>query len=95
MSERRPATTIGELDIHLGFIMEELKAVRDQQREMLTILATKNEVDEKIRALSERIDKESYGAFMDKVQRVFKWIAVVAAGSAVIVAISRSVPAVG
>lgn len=90
MTERRPATTIGELDIHLGFIMEKLNSIESRQAEMMTILATKSEVEEQIKALNKRIDEESYGAFMDKIQRVAKWVAVVAAGVGVVVAIAKS-----
>lgn len=44
ISPRRPATTIGELDIHLGFLMEELRTIRTQQDAMMQQLATKQEV---------------------------------------------------
>ena len=27
MSERRPATTIGELDVHIGYLQKEVKSV--------------------------------------------------------------------
>jgi hypothetical protein len=89
MQERRPATTIGELDIHLGFIMEELRGLRRQQQEMLQMLATKREVDDKIAALNRRIDEESATQFFGKIKTVAIWITVIAAAGGVIVAFAR------
>lgn len=53
MNDRRPATTIGELDIHLWNVMQKLEEVQ----ETLGTLATKSYVDENIRTLSERIEQ--------------------------------------
>lgn len=55
MSDRRPATTIGELDIHLGFLMEELKEVRST----LDQLATKEWVSAKIYDIETKIEANS------------------------------------
>lgn len=51
MSDRRPATTIGELDIHLGNVMDKLSNVET----MLTKMATRDYVDEQVRMVNERI----------------------------------------
>ena len=51
MSDRRPATTIGELDIHLWNVMQKLEEVQTT----LGTLATKNYVDEQVRQVNERI----------------------------------------
>lgn len=51
MSERRPATTIGELDIHLWNVMQKL----DEVQVTLGTLATKNYVDEQVRLVNQRI----------------------------------------
>ena len=51
VSERRPATTIGELDIHLGNVMEKLSEVQAT----LSTLATRNYVDEQVRLVNEKI----------------------------------------
>lgn len=51
MSDRRPATTIGELDIHLGNVMEKLSEVQ----QTLSTLATRNYVDEQVRLVNEKI----------------------------------------
>lgn len=89
MTERRPATTIGELDIHLGFIMEELRGLRTQQQEMLQLLATKRELDEKIAALNLRIDQESATMFFNKMKNVAIWITVIAAAAGVVLAFAK------
>jgi hypothetical protein len=90
MTERRPATTIGELDIHLGFIMEELRGLRAQQQEMLQMLATKREVDDAIARLDKRIDEESATMFFNKMKNVAIWVTVIAAAAGVIVAFARA-----
>jgi hypothetical protein len=51
VSDRRPATTIGELDIHLGNVMEKLSEVQ----QTLSTLATKNYVDDQVRLVNEKI----------------------------------------
>jgi hypothetical protein len=51
MSDRRPATTIGELDIHLWNVMQKLEEVQTT----LGTLATKNYVDEQVRLVKETI----------------------------------------
>ena len=95
IQERRPATTIGELDIHLGFLMEELRAVRDQQQEMIRMLATKQDVAEQIAALNKRIDDESTSAFFKRVVVVATGIVAIAAAVGVIVAFARAFPQAG
>lgn len=58
MSERRPATTIGELDIHLGNVMEtltELKTSSKQMQQTLSTLATQAYVDDQVRMVKESI----------------------------------------
>ena len=89
IAERRPATTIGELDIHLGFIMEELRDMRKQQDEMIRMLATKEEVNEKFNALNHRFDTESATAFFEKIKAVAIWITVIAAATGVIIAFAK------
>jgi hypothetical protein len=89
MTERRPATTIGELDIHLGFIMEELRGLRTQQQEMLQMLATKRELDDKIAELNKRIDEESATVFFGKIKSVAIWITVIAAAAGVVLAFAK------
>ena len=63
MTERRPATTIGELDIHLGFLMEELRDIRQRQESMVSMLATKQEVADQIAALKTQIEANSPRSF--------------------------------
>jgi hypothetical protein len=43
MTERRPATTIEQLDIHFGYMMAELKDMRERLDHTFTLLASKQE----------------------------------------------------
>lgn len=63
MPERRPATSISELDIHLGYLMEELRDMRERQEQMIHSLATKQEVADAIASLNKRIDSNSPRSF--------------------------------
>ena len=42
MSERRPATSIAEIDVHIGYIQQQLRDMSDSLSEM----ATKTDIDE-------------------------------------------------
>ena len=58
MSERRPATTIGELDIHLGNVMDQIAQLSknvDGVQQSLSRLATRDYVDDQVRQVNERI----------------------------------------
>jgi hypothetical protein len=58
VSERRPATTIGELDIHLGNVMDTLSELQNSSKNMertLATLATRDYVDDQVRQVNERI----------------------------------------
>ncbi len=60
MSERRPATTIGELDIHLGNAMSEISKVGDKLATievLLAKLATRDYVDEQVRLVHQKIQE--------------------------------------
>jgi hypothetical protein len=70
IAERRPATTIGELDIHLGFLMEELREMRSQQQEMIQSLATKAEVESKIAELRKQISENSPSSFWRRLTEI-------------------------
>lgn len=43
MTERRPATTIEQLDIHFGYMMAELKDMRERLDHTFTLLSSKQE----------------------------------------------------
>ena len=58
VSDRRPATTIGELDIHLGNVMEQIAQLSknvDGVKESLSRLATRDYVDDQVRLVKETI----------------------------------------
>jgi hypothetical protein len=70
ISDRRPATTIGELDIHLGFLLEELTQMREQQERMVQMLATKTELAELRRDLEGQIKNGSFSAFWRRLTEI-------------------------
>jgi hypothetical protein len=70
MSDRRPATTIGELDIHLGFLLDELTQMREQQDRMLQMLATKTELAELRADLEAKIKNGSVSAFLRRLTEI-------------------------
>jgi hypothetical protein len=53
MTERRPATTIGELDIHLSNVMEHVQRVEGK----IDLLATKNWVADELARRDARMDQ--------------------------------------
>ena len=58
MSDRRPATTIGELDIHLSNVMDtlsQLQASSKNTQDMIARLATRDYVDDQVRLVNEKI----------------------------------------
>jgi hypothetical protein len=61
MSERRPATTIGELDIHLSNVMEHVKAIEGK----IDLLATKNWVTDELSRRDARMDQLALSVTMD------------------------------
>lgn len=91
--ERRPATTIGELDIHLSILMDEMRRIGDKQEAMMGLLATKSELAEEVAALNKRIDNESTDAFFARVKATAVGLVAVATAIGVIVAIVRALPA--
>jgi len=89
MIERRPATTIGELDIHLGFIMEELRDVRAQQGAMLAKLATKEEVAEQIGELRAKIEANAPRSFWKHVTEIAVGVVALCTAVGFIIAVFR------
>lgn len=89
MIERRPATTIGELDIHLGFLMEELRDIKAQQGAMLNKLATKEEVAEQIAELREKIDAQSIRSFWKRLTEIAVGIVALSTAVGFIIAVFR------
>ena len=89
IAERRPATTIGELDIHLGFLMEELREMRAQQQEMIQNLATKAEVAIQIADLRQQIVENSPRSFWKRITEMAVGVVAVCTAVGFLVAVFR------
>jgi hypothetical protein len=89
MTERRPATTIGELDIHLGFLMEELRDIRQRQESMVSMLATKQEVADQIAALRTQIAENSPRSFWKRLTEIAVGIVAMSTAVGFFVAVFR------
>lgn len=89
IAERRPATTIGELDIHLGFLMEELRDIRQRQESMVNMLATKQEVAEQIATLKSQIDANSPRSFWKRITEIAVGVVAVCTAIGFLVAVFR------
>jgi hypothetical protein len=89
MPERRPATTISELDLHLGYLMEELREMRNQQQEMVHKLATKEEVATQINELKQQIAANSPRSFWKGLTEIAVGITALATAVGFIIAIFR------
>lgn len=91
IQERRPATTIGELDIHLGFVMDELKEMREQHDSMLRMLATKQEVSDLRADLELKIKNGSLTAFLRRLTEIAVAITAVCTAAGFVFAVLRFV----
>lgn len=89
IAERRPATTIGELDIHLGFLMDELKTMREQQDSMLRMLATKQEVSELRAELEAKIKNGSFSSFFRRLTEIAIGVTAVCTAVGFVIAVMR------
>jgi hypothetical protein len=89
IAERRPATTIGELDIHLGFLMEELREMRSQQQEMIQNLATKAEVATQIATLRQEISDNSPRSFWRRLTEIAVGVVAVCTAVGFVIAVFR------
>lgn len=75
MSDRRPATTIGELDVHIGYLAQQMMDIQAAIADMATradleklagrieSLATRDE----LRALEDRLSRETVPGFFGRV----------------------------
>lgn len=101
MSERRAATTIGELDIHLGNVQESIRELRDSVANMATkedIKSLTARMDnfatkEELRKVEERLSADSapslFWRWVAGAQKLAAAFTVVAAACALIVGIIR------
>jgi len=85
MSDRRPATTIGELDIHLGFVMDELRDMRGT----LDRLATKEWVSAKISDLEVKIEANTPRSVWKRITEMAVGVTALAAMLGVVVAVVK------
>lgn len=85
MSDRRPAQTIGELDIHLGFVMDELRDMRGT----LDRLATKEWVSTKIADLEVKIEANTPRSLWKRVTEMAVGVTALAAMLGVVVAVVK------
>lgn len=79
LEDRTPAHTIGELDIHLGYIQATLK----EQSSMLLNMATKADIQQlreefatkaELKRLEEKMTDGSTSSFFDKARNVFLFV---------------------
>ena len=89
MSECRPATTIGELDIHLGFIMDELKDVRARVDGMVGLLATKAELHSEVQSIRKELNEKSLLSTWRRVTELAISVSAVAAAVGLLIAVVR------
>lgn len=96
MTERRAATTIGELDIHLSHVQSGLARLAESVERMATKqdidgirldmahLATKAELEAKVRAVQEQFARESERLQRESPSRIGTTIVKIAGGLTVI-----------
>jgi len=89
VTERRPAGTIGELDIHLGFVMQELKDMRERVDRMMAMLATKEELAKEIAALRAEIQDQAPKTIWKNMTGIAIGVTSIAGAFAVVVAVFR------
>lgn len=98
MSERRPATTIGELDIHLSHIQGDMVRIAAAVNNMATredIATLTNRLEkmatkEEVRALEERLSKDSVPSTFDRWAEGIKKAALLALFSMLSTALSST-----
>ena len=94
MSERRPATTIAELDIyldiHLGIIMDAIKNMQAKVDSMSNLLATKVELDNGLQALRKEMHEKSLRSTWRRVTEFAIGVTALAAALSLVIAVARS-----
>lgn len=77
---RRPATTIGELDIHLGHVMDELKHLNGRIDQLATTAWVADQLrvrDEKIQLLSGEVSGASVTTRLKRISEVAQQLAII------------------
>ena len=94
MSERRPATTIGELDIHLGNVMQKLDDFQGEVRGALAKLATRDYVDDQIRAVRKEVNESKPSTLFGNFVKVLAGVMVIASFLGLVYEVSTTLSAV-
>lgn len=89
MTERRSATTIEQLDVHFGYMMEELQNMRRELIEMKTMLATKEELNREIATLRAEVQAQAPKTIWRKSTEIAVGISAIAAAFWVVVSVVR------
>ena len=82
MSDRRPATTIGELDIHLMILMDKLTEVNAEVlhvKQTVATLATRTYVDQQVELVNKRIEEAKPAAQLLQLAKIAGAITVIVA----------------
>jgi hypothetical protein len=82
VSERRPATTIGELDIHLMILMDKLTEVNAEVlhvKQTVATLATRSYVDQQVELVNKRIEEAKPAAQLLQFAKIAGAITVIVA----------------
>ena len=90
MTERRSATTIEQLDVHFGYMMEELQNMRRELVEMRQMLATKEELNREIAALRTEVQNQAPKTIWRKWTEIALGISAIAAAFWVVVSVLRA-----
>lgn len=95
--DRRPATTIGELDVHLSYVGEELKEIRQRLQDMATtddIDALRDELQgyatrKELEALERKVHEQSPSSVMGRAKEyALTFVAFAAAIGAVVAVVN-------
>jgi hypothetical protein len=90
MTERRSATTIEQLDVHFGYMMEELQNMRRELVEMKNVLATKEELNREVAALRVEMQSQAPKTIWKKWTEIALGISAIAAAFWVVVSVLRA-----
>jgi hypothetical protein len=97
MTERRPATTIEQLDIHFGYMMAELKDMRERLDHTFTLLSAKQEemgkshaaLTNEVNELRAKVDSQAPRTIWKHMTEAAIGITALAAAGGVVAAIVR------
>lgn len=103
MSDRRPAQTIGELDVHLGHVQERLAALGSLMQQMATKadldrielamsqMATKAEVAAEVKAIRDEVERNKPATLAKQIVAICLGLTVIAGAAGIGLAIVRAI----